>query len=1108
MFTPLSGNKHRNHVPWPMKSPQLNRSRRAFARSGLHRLAALGAVAFVLFAAANAGLIWTNSHLNDAVRAHHSDAPTDLAVVRGNNSLFVSWRPEPAHTYELRWRIADEVNARWNLVEDPGRYRYEIKGLANGTEYDVQVRSVRAGAPPGSQTGRSDWSDAESEEPRAPVTGSNDPPTWISTEDSITVRENMIHAAAVAAFTAIGGDTNDVVNYELVSPILGPFAINADNGELYIYDELDFEETERYEITIKATDLADASIRHTLTINVEDVEGPAIPEIQQVCAGDGSAFLVWAQSSDLSYHIQWRQIDQITYSASTARNITDIDADRFVVQDLANGVDWVFRIRAVEKTTGEQSKWSAEYVVAPSVNVNRANAAPRFRLEEYRFNVREEYAPGLHVGSVSATDDDAYSQFTFTIGSTEPADAPFEIGIGDGAITTTTELDYENISSYTLNIVVRDLCGLTDEVRAVIAVINAIEVDVPPKTPEPPVIAVGHEQVAVLWDNFTDYLYDLDWRRVDERYELEPKDPSASSPRFVDIADQSVKYAFRLRTRNLLGKAGEWSEETIVSPMTESPTVLPVVSPPDGAVLGDVVPYMQSINLRKGQDVAVGVNLFDTDGALDNSLIDLEGVSIEWYSRTGEIEDSSARSTMYTAPHNVGDFAVRARITQTTVQGNVNFELAIPVRVIGEDQEIEIYTGGTPYPSEVSYRGNDYAVSTYNSGGRYEDARDVGASFSVPPSAIPVRDWIGVRLLAGAEADGLPFNIRRFDPVGNWYEANYVSSTPLLISGMRFAPHAEVCLPVPDALVTSLNEMEIMLLHDDGGQQLLNSPVRHQPDPPNSVPARVCAKASTFDGLLFLARPDTPEPTATPEPPTETPTPTPEPVTPSATPTPTNTPVPPPSPTPVIVAPTATPVPADTPAPEPTATPTETPTPLPTDTPTPVPTDTPTPEPTATATPTATPTPEPTDTPTPEPTATPTPTNTPEPTATPTSTPEPTRTPTSTATPQPTATPTPLPTDTPTPIPTATPVPPVEEDEESSSTGWIIGIVLLAFVAIAVAAGAMLYRARIATTESDGDEPPIEPEPEDDDDDDDDDGQQASAELDYETLTIDAPRSR
>ncbi len=1042
-----------------MKYTVSSQSLRASARSKIQKLSLLSAVMFVLFAATNAGLGWLAMDDAEQVRADHSQTPSHFEVVPGNSRLHVSWRPDSGHTYELRWRVGDTVASRWNVVQDPGKYRYEIRGLANGTEYDVQVRGMAEHASTRSQGIWSDWTSIESEEPRALAGLSNDAPTWRSTVDLVSVQENREYTGAIASFEAIGGDTNDIVNYELLSPVRGPFAMNARNGDVYVYERLDFEQIEEYTVDVAATDLGGASVRHTLTIEVRDLEGPTVPAVTQVCAGNERAFLVWDQTNTATYDIQWRQFENANYSIAESRNLTGIDADRRIVENLTNAIAWVFRIRAVDKTTFEQSKWSAEYVAVPSIDESQANNPPTFRQDDYNFHVREEQAAGTRVGSVSATDVDPYTQLTYSIAETNPPDAPFEINEASGLITTTNQLDYETVAIYNMTVAVRDLCGLEARTDVAVSVTNAIEVDVPAITPIAPAVAVGHEHVVVHWDNFTDFKYDLDWRRMDERFKLKPKDENASSPRVVEIDDPDVQYAFRIRARNLIGQVGSWSPETIVTPLTDAPTVLPVVSPREGALLGDAVPYQEHINLRKGQDTLVGVNLFNIDGGLDNSLFDREDITMHWTASIGDLDDSEARSTVYTAPHRVGDFAVRVTVSQVVPGGAVQVRLRIPVRVIGEDQEVQIYTGGEPHPSETSYRGEDYSIATYNRGGQFNVEDTPGTSFNVSALSIPARDWIGVRLIEGSDATVLQPNVRRFDTLGNWYETAYVSSDNLPITGLTFTPAAEICLPVPGALESSLGDVEIMLLLDNGFQQLLNSPTRRTPDAGKSLPAQVCAKAGTFDGLIFLVQPEAPEPTATPIPPTATSTPTPEVVPPTVTPTPVDTPVPPPSPTAVVFPPTATPTPTETPTPEPTATNT----PIPTDTPTPVPTDIPTPVPTATDTPT----PAPTDTPV----TTATPTPTPEPTSTsiPTSTPQPTRTPTptSTATSVPTIAPTAVPTDTPTPMPTAEP--PVIEEDDSSATGWIVAIMMLVVLAVGIGAGAMVYRSRLALRESDAD---------------------------------------
>ena len=549
-----------------MKHVSISPNWRASARLRIKRLTALSTIAFVVFAAANAGLWFFASSDAALVRADHSEVPSQFVVVPGNGKLHVSWRPDPDHIYQLEWRSAESVGARWNLVQDPGVYRYEISGLANGNDYEVRMRGMADHQSTASSNIFSAWTEIESAEPRALAGSSNDTPTWRTTVNRVTVEENRTYLGAIATFQAIGGDTNDIVNYEILNPVRGPFAMNAKTGEVFVYELLDFEAIEEYTITVAATDLGGASIRHEMTIEVTDREGPPIPQLTQVCGGNGQAFLVWDQINTATYDIQWRQLENPNYSAADSRNIGSVDSDRRIVEGLANGVEWVFHLRAVDKETGEQSKWSSDYVVVPSIDESRANNAPTFRQDSYNFNVREEQAAGIRVGAVAATDVDPYPQLRFEIAETEPANAPFVLNESTGEITTTDQLDYESVAVFTLNVVVTDLCGLSNRTPVRVTVTNAIEVDVPAATPSAPTLAVGHAQAVVLWDNFSDFKHDLDWRRADERYGLTPKDQNASSPRVVELDDPDVQYAFRVRARNLVGQVGPWSSETVVTP--------------------------------------------------------------------------------------------------------------------------------------------------------------------------------------------------------------------------------------------------------------------------------------------------------------------------------------------------------------------------------------------------------------------------------------------------------------------------------------------------------------------------------------------------------------
>ena len=87
---------------------------------------------------------------------------------------------------------------------------------------------------------------------------------------SPSLEENRDYIGAIARFEAIGGDTNDIVNYEILKPCSWTVRYERrKSGEVYIYERLDFEQIEEYTIEVAATDLGGAQdSAHTLNIEV------------------------------------------------------------------------------------------------------------------------------------------------------------------------------------------------------------------------------------------------------------------------------------------------------------------------------------------------------------------------------------------------------------------------------------------------------------------------------------------------------------------------------------------------------------------------------------------------------------------------------------------------------------------------------------------------------------------------------------------------------------------------------------------------------------------------------------------------------------------------
>ena len=969
--------------------------------------------------------------------------PKDFVVVPGDSRLYVSWRPCSGHEYELAYEErGDTADWDWRGV---GHGHHTIRSLINGTRYEVRVRGIRKGKV-GDATGGYVSTPQQSIDP-------NRAPRWTDVPRSVSILENQSYDNPIATVVATDPDRGDDIRYEIVPPSpvpdIFPFAINVRYGEIYLYDKLDFETQEEYILTVRATDRAGGEDTEEIRINVVDVEGPAPPILYRVCSTDGDVMVSWIRDdSRYRYELQRRAL-----SGPSGRDDW-VDTSTDDLSNLDKGSSWVFQVRAIDKVTDEQSKWSSQEAVFVG---DMANSSPKFRKDAYELEVVEEQEAGVHVGFVLADDQDRFSSLRYRIFETTPEDAPFAVHPFTGILTTTDRLDFEVLSEYSLVIGATDLCGSSAYTDVVVKVIDDPNIDAEPLVPNAPAIIARHNQAVVLWPTNYENRYDLDWRRLDQEYLSRPQDTNASMPRVVDLPEADTAYAFRLRRVNRLGDAGDWSAETVVDPNVPSPSVDPIDVPRQGQVLGDVQVYLSGVTLQPEQSTRLGLDMFGIDGQLDNSLFDRDDVYVTWRIDDGDISDENARVTTYTAPEQEGVYNISVVVKQRVPGGLVQRDTAMVVHVIGDNKLIKPYRSGEEVSREVEFGEVTYSVISYFEPMEYRPPAATKALFKVRDKSIPNYEWVGVHIAPGESASSIEWQIPGYTTIGDIFTADFVSSTGAPIINMSFTNSAALCLPVPEEWTVALEAINVMRISPSNVPSLLDLPVRFQPNPTYNDPALVCGHSEVFDGQLLLVVADEDIPTATPTPsPTETPVPTDTPVPPTETPTPlpTVTATPTPDMSNVVVISTSTPMPTSTPSPTFTPEPTSTPTPEPTSTPT------------STSTPVSTDTPEPTSTPTPEPTSTPTstpiPTNTPVPIVAVVPTPVPTATPAPTITPTETPVPTPVPpTSSPVPskvdesnLPTATPESATEtgDDEGGLSVGLLIAIVLVLLLgAVAVA---------------------------------------------------------
>ncbi len=1048
--------------------------------------------------------------------------PDEFVVVPGDEKLYASWRPCPKHDYQVRHRQRTSPPSAWSAWSRwDDTDSFTIRNLTNGAPYIVEAQSRREDSTDSSTTV------SYLAIPIDPV-ANNRSPRWVTRPRSISLVENRRYDEPIATVKADDPDVDinpetdarrdDDIRYEIVPPFpaldLFPFSINARDGDIYVYKELDYEQYEEYTLTVRATDVGGFEITHDIHVDVIDAEGPPPPILTRVCSGETGVEVKWRRdNSRYSYELERRPVRTSVGNPVWVSTLIDTELN------LPFDTTWVFRVRAIDKMSGEQSKWSSE----EAVYVGRVeNTAPEFRRELFEYEVLEEQLAGVHVGYAVARDEDRHSSLRYQIIESTPAGAPFEIDPFTGIVTTSGRLDFETQPSYSLVFAATDLCGSNDYADATVTVLDNPDVDAVPLVPNPPAIIERHDQVVVVWPTNYEDVYDLDWRQIGDEYRTRPQDRDATMPTVVDLFAPDTAYAFRLRRVNPLGVPGDWSDETVVDPNIPAPSIPAIDIPRQGQVLGGAKLFLDGITLRGGQTARLGFNIFGIDGQLDNSLLDRDDITVSWRAEEGDLSNDKDRVLFYTAPEQEGVYNIKVVVKQRVPGGIVQRNLEMVVHVIGDNGLVKPYLSDEEVPRTVVVDDVEYATITYSEDKEYRPPQSTKALFKVRQRSIPGFEWIGINIAPGEPASTLEQKIPGFTGVGDEFSAMFIDKAGRPIVNMSFTNNAALCLPVPEEWTFALQSLEVRRIAPDGSHAALSLPVRFQPDPTFNDPALVCGHSELFDGELLLAIANDAIPTATPTPivaqtptATATPTLTPEPPT-AFTATPTPTPTPEPSPTVGISVSTPTPVPT-----EPTV-PTETPVP-PTATSTPQPTATPTSTSPAILerTATATATPQPTNTPVPQPTDTPVPTSTMVPA------PEPVvakvDVATATATPTPTDTPTPVPTDT--PVPTAIPpttkptaetveeVVPSEPGEDDGETGrrGLIFFAVLAFLTIATVVVALTIFGRRPRQNNTDPERSTEPQTEqasteteqaesdvamDEDDDDDDD--------EYETLRIDS----
>ena len=368
-------------------------------------------------------------------------APTAPTVSAASlTSLNVSWAAPanagPAITdYDYRYRVKSPQGP-WTEVTNtpiPG-LGATIGGLAENTEYEVQVRATNA-------EGASGWSDP-------PGSGSTDSNAAASFTSPATF-EAAENQTAVGRAQASDGDTGDsVTGYAIQGGAdASQFAIVASTGVLTFVSAPNFEApadadaNNDYVVVVRATSGLDAREKtadRTITVTVTDVDGeaPGIPAPPTVSSASLSSVTVtWAAPTNAGpaitdYDYRYRvKSPQGSWTEVTDTPIPGLGA---TIAGLAGGTDYEVQVRATnaEGTGG----WSD-----PGSGSTDSNAAAAFT-SPATFDAAENQTA---VGRVAASDGDAGDSVTgYAIqGGADPS--KFSIVSSTGVLTFVSAPNFE-----------------------------------------------------------------------------------------------------------------------------------------------------------------------------------------------------------------------------------------------------------------------------------------------------------------------------------------------------------------------------------------------------------------------------------------------------------------------------------------------------------------------------------------------------------------------------------------------------------------------------------------------------------------------------------------
>ncbi len=443
--------------------------------------------------------------INDIDEPPGQPAPPRVSAI-ASTTLTVIWT-EPSNTgpeitdYDVQYRQADSDEFIDANYDGTGR-TVRLRGLFSSTRYAIQVRATNeegtsewsesgewktsellivpgggggsggssggggSGGSSGSSGGGGSGGSTSQPPPSPPPPPSNKPPTF--DDGSSTTRslaENTTGIQDIGNSITATDPEGTTVTYRLAGGDTDQFTIDTNNGQLRTQTGVDYnyEEKNRYSVTVEAADDQGGRATITVTINItdDDNERPERPDRPSVTASTlNNLSIRWTAPANTGpnikdYDVQYREsggtfAEWQHNGPGTSTTITSLNANTS------------YEVQVLARSPEGQSQWSESVTVSTVVN-----QAPTFNEGSSITHRIAENTTGTHnIGNpVTATDSDG-GTLTYSLEGTDRTS--FAIDGNQLQTRAGVTYDYEKKDRYEVTVRVEDGQGGSNTIEVTI----------------------------------------------------------------------------------------------------------------------------------------------------------------------------------------------------------------------------------------------------------------------------------------------------------------------------------------------------------------------------------------------------------------------------------------------------------------------------------------------------------------------------------------------------------------------------------------------------------------------------------------------------------------